>query len=145
MESKSGKDNDERLIRSNGGVLGSNIFKLGDSASSLLFLVCVSGFCSWKWSLKGTSLLFFHDFQIPRKIKSDWAEIFTRDRALKMTGYVFEGKFCKKYLHGFLFKKLVSRGLHLDTGRGVKKSSDWAEIFFGGTYRYISEVLLTVF
>ena len=38
-----------------------------------------------------------------------------------------------------------SIGLHLDMGRGWKKSSDWAEIFTGDTYHYISEVLLSVF
>jgi hypothetical protein len=45
----------------------------------------------------------------------------------------------------FYKKNWFSSGIHLDTVRGGKKSSDSAENYFGGTYRCISEVVLSVF
>ena len=44
----------------------------------------------------------------------------------------------------FYQKYCLSKGLHLDTGIGRKKSSNWAEHFVGGTHRCISEVVWSV-
>lgn len=63
-----------------------------------------------------------------------------------MTGYVFEEKFLQEPSSWFLNQKnWFSSGLHLDTVQDGKKSSDSAENCFGGTYRCISEVILSVF
>ena len=45
----------------------------------------------------------------------------------------------------FYEKLWFSRGSHLDTDNPFLTLSDWAENFFGDTYGYISEVVLSFF
>ncbi len=77
--------------------------------------------------------------------RSDRAEIFTTDRARKITRHVFEEEIFFKNFLDFFLKLWFSIGSHLATGRPHQNFSDWAEIFFVDTYDYISDVILSFF
>lgn len=70
--------------------------------------------------------------------KSNSIETFTRDRWAKMTTYVFLRKNSQRFF--FMVFRRSSPCHWTRWGKVV----DWAEIFTGGTYRYISEIVLTV-
>ena len=76
---------------------------------------------------------------------ADRAEIFTIDRAHKIRGPVFEEKILKRFSGEFSRKPWFSIGSHLAKDNPFLTLSDWAENFFGKSYDYISEVVLSFF
>ena len=74
---------------------------------------------------------------------SDRAEIFTTDRTPKMMRHMFEKKNFQTFLEEFSRKPWFSIGSHLAKDNIFLIFSDWTENFFGKSYDYISEVVLS--
>ena len=93
---------------------------------------------------KGTPL-FFHDFQISVKSSPIWLKFLLEIEHRKWRNTCSRKFSVRTVCMGFYRKNWFSSGLHLDNVRGGKKSSDWTENCFGGTYRCISEIISSVF
>ena len=89
--------------------------------------------------------LFFHDFQIPKAVSPIGLKFLSQIDHLIWWDTCSRKKFSKAVFIVFYKKLWFSIGPHLHTVRAHQNLSDLTENFFGDTYNYISELVLSFF